>query len=287
MLSVADDGRLQITAGLAILETSKLVEWDWNAARLTPVPFDDFGCALKDFDATFGRVICWIIFSAGAEFLAKGVCLLSGVHIRTLDCVPSYPTDVTTWLEEYQPGSPGTLPTTNFGQIGNLYNRHLKSLCRNVDAPIPATDRLLKAYELLGRTIRNRDAHAYIPNIRGSHFDLVKNLFIPCLNDLISWTKLDRLELNRWRKEAQQFIDSTIDNDSDKSLCDEVAASKNRRKQKMRQISQRLHAYSEGELDAVVLFLDQLKASMNEEEIDLAEQGMKDYADALADEDAK
>ncbi|HXF40056.1 MAG TPA: hypothetical protein VN687_10115 [Blastocatellia bacterium] len=50
--------------------------------------------------------------------------------------------------------------------------------------------------------------------------------------------------------------------------------------------SLKLDTYSEGELDGVILFLDQLGASMDEEDQELAEQGKKDYANALADEDA-
>ena len=290
MLDIAIDGRLQITAGLALLETSKLVEWEWDAERFGSETRGDFECALKHFHPVFGRVICWIIFSTGAEFLAKGVCLLHGIRIRAQDCVPAYPTpDVATWLETFQNGSPGTLPITNFGAIGNLYNGHLQSLCQRVGATKNEQRRLLAAYELLRRTIRNRDAHAYVPKKRDSHFYLVRELFIPAVNDLLLWTRLPAGELNKWRKEAQQFIDSdlTIDHDLDKSLCDKVAASKKERKQKMQRISQRLDTYSEGELDGVILFLDQLGASMDEEDLELAEQGMSDYASALADEDAR
>lgn len=129
MLDIAIEGRLQITAGLALLETSKLVEWELDAERFDSVTRDDFECAIKHFHPVFGRVICWIIFSAGAEFLAKRVCLRHEIRIRAQDCVLAYPTpDVATWLETFQPGSPGTLPTTNFGEIGNLYNGHLQSL---------------------------------------------------------------------------------------------------------------------------------------------------------------
>lgn len=291
MLDIATDGRLQITAGLALLETSKLVEWKLDTERFDSVTQGDFECALKHFHPVFGRVICWIIFSAGAEFLAKGVCLRHEIRIRAQDCVPAYPTpDVATWLETFQNGSPGTLPTTNFGAIGNLYNGHLQSLCQSqkVGATKNEQRRLLAAYELLGRTIRNRDAHAYVPKKRDSHFYLVRELFIPAVNDLLLWTQLQAGELNKWRKGAQQFIDSdlTIDRELDKSLCDKVAASKKERKQKLKQISQRLDTYSEGELDGVILFLDQLGASMDEEDLELAEQGMTDYANALADEDA-
>lgn len=272
MLDIADDGRLQVSAGLALLETSELVIWDCDAERFDSVTFNEFECALKYFHQVFGRVICWIVFSAGAEFLAKGVCLLSDAernetHIRTQDCVPAYPTpDVATWLETFKPGSPGTLPTTNFGQIGNLYNGHLQSLCNTLNAPIPKKKRLIAAYELLGRTIRNRDAHAYVPRVRAEHFDLVSQLFIPSLNDLLSWAPLPTGELNKWRREAQEFIDSLdlTGNHSDASTCNEAATLKKNRKQKMKRIEGILKTLAEDDLDKVISFSDKLGASNSE-----------------------
>ncbi len=270
MFDIADDGRLQIIAGLALLETSELVNWDCEAEKFDSVTFNEFEGALKHFHRVFGRVICWIIFSAGAEFLAKGVCLLSDVdenHIRTQDCVPAYPTpDVARWLETFKPGSPGTLPTTNFGQIGNLYNGHLQSLCNKLNASIPEKNRLIAAYELLGRTIRNRDAHAYVPRVRAEHFDLVSQLFIPSLNDLLSWAQLPTGELNKWRREAQAYIDSLdlIGDRSDASTCNEVATLKKNRKQKMKRIEGILKTLAEDDLDKVISFSDNLGAPNSE-----------------------
>ena len=46
---------------------------------------------------------------------------------------------------------------------------------------------LLAAYSLLASTIRNRDTHAYIPNVRDHHLSLVNDLFAGCFNLLVSW----------------------------------------------------------------------------------------------------
>lgn len=230
MLDIAIDARLQVIAGCALLETSELVTWEHDSEKLKPVSQPDFERALKRFHPVFGRLICWIIFSAGAELLAKGVCLHRGVELRTQDCVPAYPpADVPTWLETFKPNSPATVPTTNFGEIGKLYNGHLQSLFKKVAAPPHEKKRLLAAYEILGKTIRNRDAHAYVPRTRDAHFFLVSELFIPAMNDLLSWTQLPAGELNKWRNEAQQFIDDldlTSEQHLATSICDEVATRK-------------------------------------------------------------
>ena len=195
--------------------------------------------------------------------MAKGVCLLHGIDVRTQDCVPAYPNPddgMAKLLETIKPGSKGTVPVTNFGPISNLYKAHLKSLCNNLKASIPQRNRLLAAYELLGRTIRNRDAHAYVPKVRAEHFDLVKDLFIPSINDLLSWIQLSAGELNAWSKDGQQFIDS-LDLTSDQKLADSICNEVATRKKRVNLTSKRLQNLTADDLDRVMSFLDQLEAS--------------------------
>lgn len=204
------DARLQVTAGVHLLEFSGLVRWNSHAGRFSPITRDEFESASKHLDFVFGRLISWINFSAGAEFLAKGVCLVCKVDLRTDKLVPAYPsTDLNAWVKQFQPSAQGTLCTTNFGAIGQLYKKHLKSLC---DKRATATERqqLLAAYELLGSTIRNRDAHAYVPNVRDSHFGLVSELFAGCLDLLVSWLPNGPQTLNDWmdQDETVRFIGS-------------------------------------------------------------------------------
>ena len=156
----------------------------------------------------FGRLICWINFSAGAEFLAKGVCLLRGIEIRNCKKVPAYPSgDFATWASQYRFKAPGTDPVTDFGTLGDLLNGPVKELCDAVKAPAKDQELVLAAYELLCRSIRNRDAHAYVPNVRDSHFSLVNGLFTKCLNLLVSWIPYDKSVINAWMDQAPDFTD--------------------------------------------------------------------------------
>jgi hypothetical protein len=92
MLDPKADGRLQLTAALALLATSRLVLWAPDALAFCPVERDDFEARWrKEVHPVFGRLICWITFSAGAELLAKGVCLSSGIEVRDPHTVPTYP----------------------------------------------------------------------------------------------------------------------------------------------------------------------------------------------------
>jgi hypothetical protein len=59
---------------------------------------------------------------------------------------------------------------------------------------------------LLARSIRNRDAHAYVPNVRDQHQSLVPVLFTDVFNLLISWVDGGMEAVERWREQAGSFI---------------------------------------------------------------------------------
>lgn len=139
----------------------------------------------KEVDPIVGRLICWITFSAGAEYLAKGVCLLRGVDIRKLK-------------------NDGT---TDFGTLKNLHQTWLKKLCAAIHASETDRDRVTACYEHLA-SIRNRDAHGYVPNIRDSHFDDVRNRFVPCFNLLMMWLPMGRQQVDLLITDSSRFIAS-------------------------------------------------------------------------------
>ena len=107
MLDAKTDGRLQVLAGGALLRRSNLVEWNGSGKRYIPVSRETFEYVHRtQIDPVFGRLICWLNFSAGAEMLAKGVCLLRlETDFRRLNYAPEYPTnDVSSWVESYWRG---------------------------------------------------------------------------------------------------------------------------------------------------------------------------------------
>lgn len=220
MYKILEDGRLQVTAAAGLLENSRLVEWSSAAAEFRPVMREAFEFSCRhDVDPVFGRLICWITFSAGAEFLLKGICLIKEIEIRSEDDVPSYPTgEIDKWLPSFRKDwkSHGIMKATNFGTIGKLiYEKSengnfspLTRLCNKVNATIDQKDLVFSTYTLLGKTIRNRDAHAYVPNVRDSHHPLVPELFSKCFNLLVSWLPDGSETLNKWRAEASSFVES-------------------------------------------------------------------------------
>jgi hypothetical protein len=165
-----DEGRLQVTAAICLLQHSGLLQLHQTKAEFAAVHWQEFDDYWHEIDPHFGRLICWITFSAGAELLVKGVCLANRVDIR------------------------GKPTPDGFGTLGDLWRKkkngqktHLDCLFEKVRAETDQQNDVRATYQNLTKTIRNRDAHAYVPNVRNNDFDLVSERFVPCFNLLMSW----------------------------------------------------------------------------------------------------
>lgn len=220
MRAAAYEGQLQILAAVGLLNNSRLVTWTAKRSEFVTRGRDEFEQIWRvEVDPVFGRLICWISFSAGAELLAKGLCLLHQIRIRKEPiCVPRYPSgDLESWASAYRKNfkCAGTTLADDFGQLGALLPNerrtspaHLLRLCNIMNANQRDEDMLISAYDLLRRAIRNRDVHAYVPNTRDSHHNLVPNLFSNCFNLLVSWIPGGAGTLNTWQASAPEFVAS-------------------------------------------------------------------------------
>ena len=110
----------------------------------------------KNFHEEFGRYMAWVLFSVGAENLAKAACVCNKL-VKASDKLT---------LEDYTKeyfrilcAKPG---------LCDRENRHM----------------LIDGYRRLTR-VRNRDAHAYRENVRDKDFPKVEQLFVPALNTLV------------------------------------------------------------------------------------------------------
>jgi hypothetical protein len=209
------EGRLQVVAALNLIEASRLLRWETDAARFEPSSSETFGRDWKLVHPIFGRLICWMMFCSGAEYFAKGVCLVNKIDIRKPHTVPAYPepgSDFAAWATAVRNASEGyRVPATKFGTLGDLLKKSgaaspLETLCRRSKAASDQEDLLVASYQLLASTIRNRDAHAYLPNVREDHHWLVGELFSKCLNLLVSWLPDGAAKLSIWRDQTSQVI---------------------------------------------------------------------------------
>ena len=111
----------------------------------------------SEFHTTFGRYMAWVLFSVGAENLAKAACVCNNVVKAS-----HKPT-----LEDY---------TKRKG--------HFRELCRKIELIGGERSTLQEGYVRLTK-VRNRDAHSYRENVRRLDFPLVEQEFVPAFNVLL------------------------------------------------------------------------------------------------------
>jgi hypothetical protein len=174
----------QVKAGIALITFSKLASWDCEYCRFISSTSAVFETQARQFHAEFGRLICWITFSVGAEYIAKGVCInVLKLEPRIEQKVVSLPgpsEDITRWIDRLSADDPLLKEKKFFfPTLGNL---------RVDQVPKSKSEqRLVKvAFKTLASSIRNRDAHLYTKNVRQSHHHLVEGLFVPAMNVLLA-----------------------------------------------------------------------------------------------------
>jgi hypothetical protein len=96
----------------------------------------------------------------------------------------------------------------DFGVLGGLWRGEsspLRQLCRGRVKPNDQNI-MLASYIILTDRIRNRDAHAYVPNVRDDHYWLVPKLFVKSFRILSNLLPGGSIALSQWRKDAKEFV---------------------------------------------------------------------------------
>lgn len=140
-------------AGRALVEKSGLASY--NGSQFVACDNEEsFDKHWKEvFHPTFGRYMAWVLFSVGAESLAKAACVCNKVKVSSNATLRAY-----------------TKP-----------KGHFRELCRSTKHCDGVECILLLGYKRLSR-VRNRDAHSYHKNVRSAEFPLVWQKFVPALN---------------------------------------------------------------------------------------------------------
>ena len=188
-----DDGWRQIRAGVSLVAWSKLATFDSSSLAFIAADgakFESAGGHPK-VHKEFGRLICWITFSVGAEYLVKGVCLLRGSSLGSAANVVRFPSswdeNLQNWIQLVNSDHPSVKDKeTSLGTLGAIK-------VDTVMNPGPERDLVSASIKLLASTIRNRDAHRYTQNVRAFHFPAVEKLFVPSLNALLQLLAQDEL----------------------------------------------------------------------------------------------
>ena len=189
---MSEDGWNQVKAGIALISWSRLASFDFaqNTFVASYKEEFEFGPGHKNVHLAYGRVICWIVFSVGAEYLAKGACLLAGATAARPAKVirgPEWHEGTEAWSKLVLADDPNTKVTDiSLGTLGTLPIKKIAALGPNRQI-VSAT------MKYLASAIRNRDAHRYAPNVRAAHFRDVPRLFVPAFNALLHTMDQDEL----------------------------------------------------------------------------------------------
>ena len=176
------NGREQIKAGLALINWSGLAVWSVRDGCLRATDFNEFEKLAQERHDQFGRVLSWVIFSVGCEYVVKGACLVRKlISPKNKDVLrpPKWDEDLQTWSNAIIKRDSSVLePVSTTNTLGQL------PLAKLLD-DLPEGKKHRAAFQLLRDSMRNRDAHQYVRNVRAAHFHAVPRLFVPALNAVI------------------------------------------------------------------------------------------------------
>lgn len=188
-MNTSVDGWQQVRAGLALIELSHLASWRGSDARLVAASADRFEQTAATTHIEFGRVMSWVLFSVGCEYVLKGACLvreLMGTGSKFVLRSPASEDDLVGWvaaaLDSHASVQEEVVTT------GTLVKLPIAKLV----AGSPEKDLAMAAFKLL-RDMRNRDAHHYAQNVRALQFQAVPKLLVPLLN--VALRSLDQARL--------------------------------------------------------------------------------------------
>ena len=192
-----------LEASKALLRKSGLSRWSGQTGAFTPRYPSSNDCEFEkfcksEFHPKFGRYIAWVLFSVGAENLAKAACVCNEVvggkeiplkYPRFCDSIP-----VTEWVDMVMDGkcSDSNLIVAtkhNYQPLGEYWSRYLPKLCTKQEICRKETRHLIASYKYLTEVIRNRDAHTYIADERRKDFPAVEPIFVPAFNTLVDTMK--------------------------------------------------------------------------------------------------
>jgi hypothetical protein len=186
---------LLLDAGIDLLIRSGLLGWDEIRHRFTALKYRP-SPEYFEKNGMFGRLISWILFSIGAEYVLKAVCDIHGVagpRTKTLNVdyprsekIEAWAHDVATRLVGEDVDDAIVAPEF-YGTLEQYVREHIHSLAKELDLQVRDEELLFAGFKLL-TAIRNRDVHSYEKNVREANFYLVDEVFVPCLN--ILWDSL-------------------------------------------------------------------------------------------------
>lgn len=189
----AEEGVRQLAAAIALMCSSKMVELDRDSRTFKPVSELAFEAEAAKQHPVFGRVMLWILFSTGAEYLLKASLIFSGLLELRTQQKQGIPLKGTPWTSEWLQGVPAA-DVASFETMGRVRPQLAQLLAGRLDVSQDDKMRVQDTYDLLRDAIRNRDAHAYVKGVRAAHFHVLET-FCSAFNTLLFLIEDDALKV--------------------------------------------------------------------------------------------
>jgi len=170
------EAKRQIAAGIVLIKQSGLLEL-FQESNFSPKTISDFEDFATEIHPKFGRVRCWILFSTGVEYLCKGY--LISKNSLAVSSKEKYKlareTDIDeTWVRDVVDRRSSVLTQIDtYGTLGEVAQKIGNVLKNYSDVDENDADKVRSILHMLTDAIRNRDAHAYVENVRKEHHGLV------------------------------------------------------------------------------------------------------------------
>ena len=186
-------------AGKVLLGESGLVRWNSETSVFEARYPGNNDCNFEQFwkskfHQEFGRYIAWVLFSVGAENLAKAACVCNDV-VKYRGNTMKYPRymshiPVPEWVDmvlndQCSDASLIRATTHNYQKLDRYWQHNLPELCKKQKICADETRHLRASYKYLSQAIRNRDAHTYVAGERRRDFPAVEPIFVPAFNILV------------------------------------------------------------------------------------------------------
>lgn len=184
----------QFRAGICLIENSGLLQFDRTSFTFQALPEKSFEDKAKKLDKNFGRVMYWVWFSTGAEYLLKGFMIVQdpAFLMRTEKAVALREADdprSPQWIDDVLSNQGATKLQDVFSTMKVAYQLDTRLLTTGIMNGLPPSldeaRRTKAAYLLLKDAIRNRDSHAYVEDVRKSHYHMIHH-FAPAFDTLLA-----------------------------------------------------------------------------------------------------
>ena len=205
MTDIELDGIKQFSAGASLIVSTHLLQWDEVGKFKAYDSSNAFETCWTNFNQQFGRAAMWNIFSTGAELLLKGVLLKNNKMTVGKKPALNYPKSASELVEIGKQcfltnkGTCDVIQVPQYGTLDSAITKFRDWKGKSSPSEMDASEEayVITAFEILRDTIRNRDTHAYVENVRDSHYHLVNEIFLNAFNICLSYMGNSRQEISK------------------------------------------------------------------------------------------